>query len=236
MKRSALLCALLTCLAGHHPTAEADDQRGCQDSTCLQPLPGFSCPPAKLWDQNGTTRQAVCVDCRGVQPRPEQRTMACPRTQSGSIVEGREYFCQANLWRPGQWQLISNSCICAPPKTWHADRGICADGDDLTSSFQIYSTGLRWSNGAEPYWNTLINKLNSAIGTDWYSDLPPNNFVRQAVDYLAAMIALPNRRCPAEPAVFGNVTAHCEIYWEDIVETPFQKGPFYVVSLWLSRS
>lgn len=235
MSKAAFVHVALFGLAVLTPPAGAENQWNCQDSSCLQALPGFSCPPAKLWDQDGSTRRAVCVDCRGVQPASEQRTLSCPPTQSGYILENRDFFCQANTWRPGFWQLISNTCACQPPQVWVPERGICADGN-LPRPFQVHSSGLRWSNGAEPYWNTLINKLNAAIGSGWYDEPPPNNFIRQAVDHLAATIAVPNTRCPAQPIVLGNVTAHCEIYWEDIVSTPFQRGPFYVVSLWLSRS
>lgn len=233
--KAIVLLGFIALLMLSFGTSEASaDDRVCQDSSCVRALPGFSCPPSKLWDQDNSKRLAVCVDCRGAQPSPEQRVLACPPPRTGSIVEIRNYFCQANAWRPGHWQVISDDCICPPPRIWNPDLQAC--GQRTRPPFNVYSTGLRWSNGAEPYWNTFINRLNSAIDADWYSEPPPTNFVRQGVDYLAAMIELSNSQCPVEPVTFGDVTVRCEIYWEDIVSTPSQRGPFFVVSLWLSRN
>lgn len=233
LRRAGVIVALGWLLCTSHVSAE---QRNCQGSSCVQTLPGFSCPPAKLWDHDASGKIPVCVDCRGAQPAAEQRNVVCPSTQVGYMLEGRDYFCQANAWRPGPWQLVTSTCRCEPPLRWDPERERCSDFSE-SASFLIHSTGLRWSNGAQPYWNSLINKLNAAIGPSWYSEQPPANYVRQAVDYLAAMIDPANRQgCPIEAVSFGNVTARCEIYREDIVSTPWQRGPFYVVSLWLGRS
>jgi hypothetical protein len=96
------------------------------------------------------------------------------------------------------------------------------------------TTGYRWANGADPYWNSLMNQLSAAIGNSWYGKPPPTNYVRQAVDYLGNAMM---QGCPPAPVRFGNVTAYCEIYWEDIVEyPPVTIGPFFFVTLWLVRS
>lgn len=238
MSTSVIARITAICLLGLLVSSANGDPRTCQDSACIQPRPGFSCPPSKLWDQDLGGKRAICVDCRGEQPRPEQRTSACPSNQVGNMLEGRDFFCQANAWRPGPWQLIVTTCACVPPTEWDPVALQCrVRGDDRPDSFLVHSQGLRWSNGAEPYWNTLINRLNAAIGTSWYAEPPPTNYVRQAIDFLQVAIDADNRKgCPIEPVQFGNVTARCEVYPEDVVSTREKRGPFYLISLWIIRS
>lgn len=249
----ALACLALVMLALAARSFAQPPMGGTPD---VVPLPGFSCPPAKLWDQDGATGRAVCVDCRGVQPPPEQRTLACPTSQEGATLEGRDYFCQANSWRAGPWQLIADTCRCPDDTYW--DGNLCriggvdlcrnipgvqnpeppgyvrdADGNCHPVNPQcvvggVFSSGYQWRNGAEPYWNTLMNKLDACAG-GWRTAPPGFDFIRQAVDYLANRWDL--GPCRGVPVAFGNVRVSCERWPEDIVSTPFQRGPFFMIQL-----
>lgn len=219
-------------------------------------MPGFSCPPTKLWDQDGTTGRAICVDCRGAPPPPEQRTVACPPTQEGTTVEGRDFFCQANTWRPGPWQLISNTCACPANTAWNGKECVLnREGDVCQNILGIQPTppdgyivinqecvpirpvclaagatsaGFMWRNGADPYWNSLMNQLD-VCAAGWRTAPPGNDFIRQAVDYLAnRWIQGP---CMGGEVAFGNVRVRCQKSWEDIVSTRWQTGPFYLITL-----
>ena len=83
----------------------------CQDSTCVQPRVGFSCPPGMVWTRiNG---QAACDYCdTATQPPTDTQTLSCPAPQVGSIVQERAYVCNqpTNSWIPGPWNTVSNSC------------------------------------------------------------------------------------------------------------------------------
>jgi hypothetical protein len=83
----------------------------CQDSTCVQPRVGFSCPPGMVWTRiNG---QAACDYCdTAAQPPTDTQTLSCPAPQVGSIVQERAYVCNqpTNTWIPGPWNTVSNSC------------------------------------------------------------------------------------------------------------------------------
>ncbi|MFN9574241.1 MAG: hypothetical protein ACK58P_14650 [Betaproteobacteria bacterium] len=83
----------------------------CQDSTCVQPRVGFSCPPGMVWTRiNG---QAACDYCdTATQPPTDTQTLSCPPPQVGSIVQERAYVCNqpTNTWIPGPWNTVSNSC------------------------------------------------------------------------------------------------------------------------------
>jgi len=219
-------------------------------------LPGFTCPPAKLWDQDSSTGRAVCVDCRGVQPPPEHRTIACPPSQEGSTLEGRDYFCQANVWRAGPWQLIADTCRCSEGSNW--DGNVCLPGGvdvcrnlpgvqnpvppgyvrDRNGDCQpvepeclargILSSGYQWRNGAEPYWNTLLNRLD-VCAPGWRTASPGYDFIRQGVNYLDNRWDL--GPCRGVPVVFGNIRVSCEKWPEDVVSTPLRIGPFFMIQL-----
>lgn len=231
-------------------------QTPCRDSSCVQQLPGFSCPTAKLFDYDATTKQVLCVDCRGTQPPGETRAQPCESNKIGSIEEGRDFFCAANAWRAGPWQQLSNTCRC--PEGWIWNGTICVDPGPQKDAcadipgpqirpppghyslppdcppilFAIRSTGLRWRNGAQPYWNTLMNQLNSRV-PDWPLMPAPNDYIRQAVDYLANRWEL--GPCLGTPVWFGPVEVRCEKSYEDIVSTPSQTGPFHLITLSISR-
>lgn len=251
--RNALRCLMLLVLTAS--CAALAQNRGTPD---VVPLPGFSCPPAKLWDLDGTTREAVCVDCRGVQPPPEQRNVACEANKIGTMLEGRDFFCQANAWRPGPWQLISDTCRCDVGYNWDGSQCLPVRGLDVCRNlpgdqpvvppgyifvppdrclpvdppFDIASIGLMWQNGAQPYWNTLMNQLNARV-PDWNMTPAPNDYIKQAVDYLGNRWTL--GPCVGDPVRFGNIEVVCEKSWEDIVSTRTQRGPFYLIRLGMRR-
>jgi hypothetical protein len=255
LARVALVATLL--LPVMQARADPPPMGGSQDVT---PQPGFSCPPAKLWDQDATTRQAVCVDCRGVQPPPEQRNVACPPTKVGAMLEGRDYFCQANAWRPGPWQLIQDTCACPANSTWDetqlrcfytGDPDKCANLPGIQNVvppgyvviglnqcfpvdpvFGASSVGLMWRNGAQPYWNTLVARVDAQV-PGWRDTPPPLNYIRQGMDFLSN--AWTENRCFGEPVQFGSIYVSCERSWEDIVSSYYQRGPFYMIMLRIGR-
>lgn len=250
-RRMVILLLLLSSVA----CTMAQQLPPCQGSSCVQPLPGFSCPPAKLWDQDGG--RAVCVDCRGVQPPPEQQSHGCPANQLGSIVEGRDYFCQANAWRAGPWQLISNTCRCPDNTGWDGQSCVPQAQDacwnipgiqsavplgygqdtnfnchpidpDTLRRGGVRSEGLLWSNGSEPYWNSLINRLD-AVAPGWRGAPSGLNDIELAVNWLSNRWTV--GPCDGRPMQFGRVFVTCMRSREDIVSSKFQQGPFFYITL-----
>lgn len=110
---TCIVGALLLALCG----LLANSTQACQGSSCLNPQPGFSCPPGKVWDVG-----AICVECRGVQPAPESQVVACPGGIPGQITQVRQFSCVANTWQQGGWQTVSNTCVCPPPAVWNGTR------------------------------------------------------------------------------------------------------------------
>lgn len=218
------------------------------------PLPGFSCPPAKLWELDGTNRLAVCVDCRGAQPPPEIRSTACESNKVGLVEEGREFFCTSNTWRAGPWQVLSNTCRCSAGWIWNGTLCIPGPGPGpidacrnlpgiqlvpppgyysaMPDCFRIrvnaFAEGLMWRNGAQPYWNGLMNQLN-AQAPGWQLFPAPEDDIKQAVQYLENRWIL--GPCRGDPVQFGTIEVSCERGYEDIVSTPVQTGPFFLISL-----
>lgn len=246
--RQSLSTALAFAMAIGAPAGA--EERQCRDSSCIQQLPGFSCPPAKVWEQS-EKKLAVCVDCRGRQPPPEQRVLGCESNKVGQIVEGRDYFCIANSWRASVWQLISNTCVCPEGTKW--DSSSCVRGqetDECENIPGIQSTvpvgyiqiekrcypirgggsgqGYMWGNGAEDFWNTMLNQLH-ANAPGWMETPPPYHYIRQAVEYLANRWMSEN--CDGVIVKFGEVGAYCMRSWLDIPDTQDRPGPYYWVEI-----
>lgn len=66
-----------------------------------------------------TTIANTCVaaTCTPPQPANEQRVVACPAGQTGSITEQRSYTCVGTTWTAGAYQTISNTCVPATCNT-----------------------------------------------------------------------------------------------------------------------
>ena len=85
-----------------------------------------------------------------------------------------------------------------------------------------------WRNGADPFWNSLVNKLEACL-PEWRTAPSGFDAIRQAMSYLEnRWIAGP---CMGEIVAFGNVRVRCQRSYEDIVSTPWQTGPFHLISL-----
>lgn len=233
-------------------------QTPCVDSTCVQPQPGFSCPASKLFDVDGATKQVLCVDCRGAQPPGDIQNLPCESNKIGVHQQGRSYYCSANTWRPGPWQVLQDTCACSPGTSWSdvsrqcepAIQDICLNLEGTQPgvpegyvfvppdrcdpvkppclAYGATSSGYQWRTGAEPYWNSLIAILDSC-STGWRTALPGNDFIRQGVEYLANRWDL--GPCNGEEVAFGNVRVRCWKWWEDIVDTPHRPGPYYYITL-----
>lgn len=230
----------------------------CRDSTCVQHQPGFSCPTAKLFDLEPATGRVVCVDCRGAPPPGDLRTLPCESNKIGAIEEGRNYFCTSNEWRPGLWHLLVNTCQCPRDRTWNGtscipsggppdDVCLNLDGIQATVPAGYYrdtdsncwptpqclikgasSAGLMWSTGAEPFWNALMVQLDTSCPA--WRDAPTGfDDIRQALDWLGNRWTL--GPCDGNLVLFGGVRVQCQMWLEDIVSTPFQPGPFFLINL-----
>ena len=107
----ALSALIGVALVSSSSVGQAAPPPPCQDSTCVQPRVGFSCPPGMVWTRiNG---QAACDYCdTATQPPTDTQTLSCPPPQVGSIVQERAYVCNqpTNSWIPGPWNTVSNSC------------------------------------------------------------------------------------------------------------------------------
>lgn len=118
-----------------------------------------------------------------------------------------------------------------PSGYWRDETGACRPIEEKPCLLAgIASTGLVWRNGADPYWNSLVNKLEACL-PEWRTAPAGFEAIRQAMSYLENRWT--SGPCMGETVTFGNVRVRCRRSYEDIVSTPWQTGPFYLVSLTL---
>jgi hypothetical protein len=99
----------------------------------------------------------------------------------------------------------------------------------IAPSLNAFSQGVFWRNGSQPFWNTLIAQVD-AQAPGWRQTPAPNDYIRQALDWLANRWML-GGQCAGVSRVFGQIQVSCSLSYEDIVSTPSQTGPFYLVEL-----